>query len=1381
MKSVSRGIMNAFSVFTLVSLAVSTACGVVQVTPSGASDGTDSAAINAAVAAAAEGDGKVQLTDGVYNLTEPIMLTSSVEIAGNDADRSRVVLDGAGKYRQIEINAEGALIHGVTFANGYSDKTSNWAYGPVYINNGMVSNCTVRSGRGKYTGAVCLTILKANTTAKIVDSLIYDCTGADGGGAGIGGGLRFLNSSSGASSIAENCIVSNCWQGAGYAVYINSDSAKLIGSTICAGSKGGVSMVRNGLVSNCVVRANAGSGVYMTGGTVANSLITGNSAENGGGVYKTGGKLIHCTVAGNSATVAGSGVYQTGGEIKDSVIWNNNASVYLSSESSLALNGGTCLNTCAAAAPSGNGNINDRLPGFVDAAAGDYILTASSPCIGSASDGSDIGCFRYSAPALPRASIAYVISDGVAPASVSFAANLEGYTGEILSYMWSFGDGTTAESTDGASVTHVFAEPGRYTVSVSVDTSAAGVLSASIENAVNLGADTVYVRPDGNGQFPYSTPATAACDIQAAIDAVVATEARPGRVILAESASPYLLGSNSRFAISRPVEVIGAGPGKSVIDCRQASGKTGFLLQHDKALVSSLTVHRGQWSSRVGGGGANIESGTISNCLFTSCKGAYNGSVYMYGRNARLIDTVVSGGVFSDGGGAGMGGAVYMTSGLVSGCVISNSYGASQGGGIYASGGTVTNTYIGDCYIYGGNGAGGGLYLAGATATDVTVENCRMTKNGGTGGGGVYIASGTLQDSTVSNCVSSYKDGGGIYMANGTLLRTVVSECISASAGGGLYMAKGTADHCTVARNNAVSSGSGIQIAGGVLKNSISAANGYKSGCSPAQISITGGTVEYSCIPDYSGGTGNISADPVFRSAEKGDFRLSSSSPCIEAAADGTDMGAIPYVFDPDAMPSVVITVSTDSPVKPVNATITANVDGSLPGEITGYRWNMGDGTVLDTDGNTVAYLYDACGSYTVSVTITVAGGQPITASKADAVVIYPDVTYVDAANGNPVPPYDTPEKAANRIGDAVDAVFASDERYGTVYVAAGEYPLTANTEFLRNRNIQLKSASGRRDVVIVGNGKALQFNLSAKDALVSGIEARDVAGFSGTWGVFVVYDGTVTNCAVVKCNGAYAGGAHVSGANAKVLDSYFERGSSGDPNGGGRHSLGAMLIENGGFVNGCVVTNCSATSNAGAIQITGGTLSRTLITGCTGRGRTLFVQGGLVDSCRIEGNFDNGNGGEGVGIFATGGTVRQCLVTGNVTANVHSGIRVDGNAIVENCTVADNTGKTAGFSSSSAGKWYNCLSWGNSGAEGADLAGGALYDHCLIGVNPKFRRPESGDYRVLSTSPARNGGVERPWMSTALDLQGNPRILNKRPDIGCYEDLSGSMFLMLR
>jgi hypothetical protein len=52
----------------------------------------------------------------------------------------------------------------------------------------------------------------------------------------------------------------------------------------------------------------------------------------------------------------------------------------------------------------------------------------------------------------------------------------------------------------------------------------------------------------------------------------------------------------------------------------------------------------------------------------------------------------------------------------------------------------------------------------------------------------------------------------------------------------------------------------------------------------------------------------------------------------------------------------------------------------------------------------------------------------------------------------------------------------------------------------------------------------------------------------------------------------------------------------------------------------------------------------------------------------------------------------------------------------------------------------------------------------------PLFVNAAAGNYHVQLDSPCIDAGTNLPWMAGATDLDGNPRIVDGRVDIGCYE-----------
>ena len=55
------------------------------------------------------------------------------------------------------------------------------------------------------------------------------------------------------------------------------------------------------------------------------------------------------------------------------------------------------------------------------------------------------------------------------------------------------------------------------------------------------------------------------------------------------------------------------------------------------------------------------------------------------------------------------------------------------------------------------------------------------------------------------------------------------------------------------------------------------------------------------------------------------------------------------------------------------------------------------------------------------------------------------------------------------------------------------------------------------------------------------------------------------------------------------------------------------------------------------------------------------------------------------------------------------------------------------------------------------------------IDAEPLFVRPAAGDLHLRPGSPCRDAGVDTGAL-LATDLDGNPRIQGKAPDMGAYE-----------
>jgi hypothetical protein len=129
-------------------------------------------------------------------------------------------------------------------------------------------------------------------------------------------------------------------------------------------------------------------------------------------------------------------------------------------------------------------------------------------------------------------------------------------------------------------------------------------------------------------------------------------------------------------------------------------------------------------------------------------------------------------------------------------------------------------------------------------------------------------------------------------------------------------------------------------------------------------------------------------------------------------------------------------------------------------------------------------------------------------------------------------------------------------------------------------------------------------------------------------------------------------------------------------------------------------------------------------------------------------------------GVFCSnGGAVVNCTLVENYTVgtNLPGGVwLVNGGRLLNSILFANsnNVGGTVDLHTQGAG-WqcdYSCVNAGTPGAGN-------------ISTNPLFN-----GWRLQRASPCRNAGTNQPWMASATDLSGSPRILENIVDMGAYE-----------
>jgi len=409
--------------------------------------------------------------------------------------------------------------------------------------------------------------------------------------------------------------------------------------------------------------------------------LTGNSAEYGGGV--AGSTLFNCIVYHNNAPDGAN--YSTGDP------WGEQITTLLSY-------------SCTTPLPTnGVGNI-DADPQMLSA----VRLSSTSPCIGAGSptyaSGVDIDGEPWLSPPcigadqVPSGSWIGDLAPQIlardrgtrVSSPLPLAASVDGPAAFTV---WDFGDGTRV--TNAANVSHAWARPGIYQLSLTAynDSHPSGVTTV-LPVRVDDQPTVLYVNQANlNPVFPFTNWATAAGDIQTAVDA-----ATSGDTVLV-SKGRYRTGSRrvhgqwswNRVVIEKPIRVESVnGPSATIID---GNGSVRCALLTANAMLSGFTLTQG----------SSIESG---------------GGVWSASNNAVVTNCVVSSNSTELGGGG------------VCGCTL---YNCTLTGNLAGGGGGAYNCTMNNCTLTDNSATynGGG-------ASSSTLYNCTLTGNLGGSDGTFY-------------------------------------------------------------------------------------------------------------------------------------------------------------------------------------------------------------------------------------------------------------------------------------------------------------------------------------------------------------------------------------------------------------------------------------------------------------------------------------------------------------------------------------------------------------------------------------------------------------------------------------------------------------------
>jgi hypothetical protein len=771
----------------------------------------------------------------------------------------------------------------VTIIQGYqmpSTIRGDSAVRCVYLtNNAVLNGFTLTNGASRAAGDLTNEQFGAGVWCESTAAIVSNCVVCGNSAASGGGAYQALLNN---CTLTGNSATSGGWVGGG-ACNSTLNNCTLIRNSATLGSG-----ACNSTLNNCALRDNWGAldGGGVSGGTLNGCTLTGNSAVWGGGAYNA--TLNNCTLTANSASWGGGASYAT---LNNCIVYYNSGGNYDSAT----------LNYCCTdpLPTNGTGNISSE-PQLASVS----HLGSGSPCIGAGSGayttGTDIDGEAWAAPpsigcdeyhpesATGPLTVAIRCYDTLSTGLSTIFTN--DISGRVTDSRWEFDDGTILSNRP--YVSHSWTVPGDYPVVLRAfnqtypDGVTATVTVHVVQTVVHY-VSLVSTNPVG----PYTSWATAATNIQDAVDAVYAAPqamvmvsngvySTGGRGVLI---SPYQTALLNRVAVTKPVTVQSAnGPAVTVIQGYQVPGTTngdsavrcvylasnavltGFTLTNGATRKTGGLVSPQDW--RGGGVWSESSSATVSNCVLSANSASDSGGgAYQ----STLNNCTLTGNSASTGGGA--------YGGTLNNCTLTTNS-ASSGGGAYTS--TLNN-----CTLTSNSASsGGGTYSS-------TLNNCTLTGNSATIGGGAFI--GTLNSCTLSNNSASLWGGGAFGQSPGiTLNNCTLTGNSSSQAGGGALQA--TLINCTLTSNSASYSGGGAS--GGALTNCIVYFNTAASGPN-----YNGSFLKYCCTTPLPAGTGNFTNAPLFVNQAGGNLRLQSNSPCINSgnnayAPAGPDLDGNPRI-----------------------------------------------------------------------------------------------------------------------------------------------------------------------------------------------------------------------------------------------------------------------------------------------------------------------------------------------------------------------------------------------------------------------------------------------------------------------------------------------------
>ena len=378
--------------------------------------------------------------------------------------------------------------------------------------------------------------------------------------------------------------------------------------------------------------------------------------------------------------------------------------------------------------------------------------------------------------------------------------------------------------------------------------------------------------------------------IQAAIDASI-----DGETVLVRDGTYTGAGNKNLDLSGKAITVCSEyGPASCIIDCENFD--RGFYFHCDETnttVVDGFTVKNGN----SGPGGAiycSHASPTIINCILINnieSVGNGGGGICCDTANPMIKNCRIENNSGALGGGLR---CISYSSPTIINCIISNNTATGTGGGFYCA--DHSGPVIENCTVSGNSTGEYGAGLLFYNNSNAIIKSCLISENIATSDcSGVYCSNDSdvlIQNSLICNNTAG-EDGGGIgcYSCAPTISNCTIAGN-SGYRGGGIYVSQNaiaTMDNTIIWGNSATSAGHQVYVN--------STATITLTYCTVSN--VNNGVDDIESLGVFNFNT-SMNLDPEFINATTGNYRLSGTSPCIDAGDNSLVPAGITTDLDND-------------------------------------------------------------------------------------------------------------------------------------------------------------------------------------------------------------------------------------------------------------------------------------------------------------------------------------------------------------------------------------------------------------------------------------------------------------------------------------------------